>query len=88
MGFKTNNSGSLLLNFSMELEPNGSLILKYLQLKKKEINDSLEIQRTTPTRIQSGSLGVFFNRIASPRVNIPGRYPLVLSSWKVGGYLC
>jgi hypothetical protein len=44
----------------MELEPNGSLILKYLQLKKKEINDSLEIQRTTPTRIQSGSLGFFF----------------------------
>jgi hypothetical protein len=42
----------------MELEPNGSLILKYLQ-KKKEINDSLEIQRTTPTRIQTGSLGFF-----------------------------
>jgi hypothetical protein len=45
----------------MELEPNGSLILKYLpKKKKKEINDSLEIQRTTPTRIQSGSLGFFF----------------------------
>jgi len=49
---------------------------------KKEINDSLEIQRTTPTRIQSVFFVFFFYRIASPRVDIPGIYPLVLSSEK------